>query len=425
MIAWLYYMKNKEKDEFKYFLPFVFWKLTLGMTFAAIYIYVYGGGDTTAYFQGAETLKNLCFENPSAYLKELFSTPIKNHIPSYFNHITGRPPIWIYSEPNSWFICKIGSVFSFLSFKSYVVVNLWFTIISTIISWQFFTFLSRNTNFKQLYLAIAILFVPTVGFWCSGIMKDTVVLIAIQLFLIAFFTIVYFKFKISQLIILIIAIYVLLATRSFILIALFIPIVILLTFKLNSKSSFLIKIVTRSAGITISILGIWFFINGSEVFGEFSADNIAQTAETIYLDFQNNSTYSGKRYDLGITDFDANSIIKATPMAIITAIFRPFLWEAESALMLINGIEGTLLIYLSLQLFKRKNNNKIEMNKFTKDLILYCIIFSITMAFFVGFTSGLFGVLARFKAPILPFFLIFVFQHKLKDDKNTEVLSES
>ena len=43
------------------------------------------------------------------------------------------------------------------------------------------------------------------------------------------------------------------------------------------------------------------------------------------------------------------------------------------------------------------------------------IIFALILGFFAGYTSGLFGVLVRFKAPLLPF-LYLVLNYKIENE---------
>ena len=56
---------------------------------------------------------------------------------------------------------------------------------------------------------------------------------------------------------------------------------------------------------------------------------------------------------------------------------------------------------------------------FTQEYFIFSIIYVLILAYFVGFTSGLFGILARLKAPVLPFF-VFILLYKLTKDKTSD-----
>ena len=125
-------------------------------------------------------------------------------------------------------------------------------------------------------------------------------------------------------------------------------------------------------------------------------------------DFAQNKLYTGYRYDLGITDYSTTGMLLASPMAIITAFFRPFLWEANSAFLLISGLEGLILLFFVFRFFFL-NGNFLKHIAFirSQEFLVFSIIFVLLLGFFVGFTSGLFNVLVRFKAPLMVFLFIF------------------
>lgn len=424
LIALLIYLKNKENPEYRYFLPHFFWKVFMGFSMAYVYVYNYGGGDTTAYWQGADTLNALCYESPINYLTELFSNPTKGYLPHYYNPKTGFPPIWIYNEPNSWFICKLSSPLSFFTFRSYLTLNLFFSVITAAVSWKFFRFLNSFLNIQTKYIAYAVLFIPTVGFWCTGIMKDSVTFASLLIIIMGLFKMLSGNYSYKTIIATIIGIWLIFITRSFILLPIFVPFFLILVFRLNRTKPFINRFLTRLVGIAIAVSSIALFITNENLFGEFSSSKLTDTANMIYLDFQKNENYTGKRYDLGISEVTPATMITVIPSAVFTTIYRPFLWEADNALMLVNGIESTLFILLTLAILRTKRKTGLTptlKDYHTRSFIIFCVIFVIILAYFVGLTSGLFGVLARLKAPILPFFLLFIFS-RLKRNENKEQL---
>ncbi|MNJ84124.1 hypothetical protein D3C87_15670 [compost metagenome] len=422
--AFFVYENNKQKPEFKYYYYHFYFKILAGFGFALVYIFYYARhGDTVFYWQGALKLNQLFFDNPGAYFHELFSTPSKDTIPNYFNHI-GQPPSWIYHEPNSWFICKLANFFSFFTFGSYLTLNLFFTVISSWISWRFFRFVNSYLKTPMKYNAIALLFVPSVAFWCSGIIKDTVALSAIFILTIAFFRFIRKDYKnLFYLgITIFFASYTLFSTRPFLLLATYIPFSLILLFKWNRDKPFVVKFLSRIASISLAVGLVAFYFQGSGTFGEFSAESVFETAEVIQKDMLNNTSYTGKKYDLGITEFTGSNLIKVIPLAIATALYRPFIWEADSVFMLLNGIENLVILILSIRIIWNYKNNRVLTNIVKNDFLLYAFLFVLILGFFVGLTSGLFGTLVRLKGPIIPFFLILI---TYSSTKITTPLSES
>ncbi|NQY68575.1 MAG: hypothetical protein HRT72_12750, partial [Flavobacteriales bacterium] len=153
-------------------------KIVSSVGFALFYIFYYGGGDTTAYYDGATTLNNLFLESPELFFENLTTEPDFNSIGHYFDAKTGYPPSWIYKESEGFFVCKLLSFLTFFTFKSYLASTIIISAFATISSWRLFSLVREYKFCNEKYLALGILFLPSVNFWCSGISKDTVVLIA-------------------------------------------------------------------------------------------------------------------------------------------------------------------------------------------------------------------------------------------------------
>jgi hypothetical protein len=57
--------------------------------------------------------------------------------------------------------------------------------------------------------------------------------------------------------------------------------------------------------------------------------------------------------------------------------------------------------------------------------VLYCLLFALLFALFVGATTANFGTLVRYKIPCMPFFVaaMFIIQDRIKKLKNSLVIS--
>ena len=413
--------RNKENPLFTYYLPHFYWKIFISTAFGVTYLLYYGGGDTTAYWEGATALNRLFYHSPQAYFTELFSThdASSSYAPSYFSvSSVGRPPMWIYRDPNSWFVSKIASVFSFFTFGSYITLNLLFGLISSWVSWRFFHFAKQVTTINTKNLALATLFIPSVGFWCGSLMKDTIVYCASLIGTIGFVSFSQrktHKLPFSVLFI-VTAAYFLLHTRSFVFLALLVAFLALFIFKKytgeRKKMNAIGKIILVFCSLGILV---WYFSFAQQL-GDLSPDELLKTAEITQKDFQSNAIYTGKRYDLGDIDFTVIGLLKSAPAAIATTLFKPFIWEASNPLMLLNGLENLLFFVLFIQFvlqFRQRKKRPIT----SSNLLVFSLVFVLLMAFFIGITSGLFGVLVRMKAGILVFLLLILLSRKTENKK--------
>lgn len=416
--------RNRENPIFTYFLPHFYWKLFFSTAFGVTYLLYYGGGDTTAYWEGATALNRLFFHSPQAYFTELFSShdASSSYAPSYFSvSSVGRPPMWIYRDPNSWFISKIASVFSFFTFGSYITLNLIFGIISSWITWRFFRFANQVTTINTRNIAIATLFIPSVGFWCGSLIKDTIVYCASLIGTMGF---VYLSQRkkhklLPSLLLIVCAAYFLLHTRSFVFLALLVAFIALFIFKKYTGKRKKMNAIGKIILVVCSFgMLVWYFSFAQQL-GDLSPDELLKTAEITQKDFQTNAIYTGKRYDLGSIDFTLVGLLKSAPAAIATTLFKPFIWEANNPLMLLNGLENLLFLVLFIQfILKIRQHKKLQI--INSNLLVFSLVFVLLMAFFIGITSGLFGVLVRMKASILVFFLMVLFS---TNDKSRQQLN--
>ena len=91
------------------------------------------------------------------------------------------------------------------------------------------------------------------------------------------------------------------------------------------------------------------------------------------------------------------------PAAIITILFRPFVWEANGPTMLLQSAEGLVLILLFVSQHARLRRLPLMLrtNPFVTFTVLYAVAFTLA---FAGF--GNFGILARQRTLMLPFALV-------------------
>lgn len=395
--------RNKNIAVYSNFLPQVYFHVLMALFFGVFYLLYYGGGDTTAYWDGAVALHNLFFVSPSAFFSEIWNTPDIFLITKNFNQNTGYPPSWIYKEPESYFISKILSVLSMITFRSYIASTILLGYFSSLITWKFFLAIRSLEIHDTKLLSIGILFFPSVAFWCSGISKDTFVYFAVLIFVRQLILLSQAEEKnyFSSFLFVFLALFCITKTRMYVLIALlpsfFVGLSIWLTNK--AKTNRIKKFSTQLFFYSLGIGVIFIFIQFKTL------DKIIEEIVIIQKDFSGNSTYAGKQYDLNISDYSTLGIVKSVPAAIIASLYRPFPWEALDPILLLNGVENLFLFYLSY-LFIAKDFRK-RIRKINQSPILtFSFIFLFIMGFSIGFSSGLFGVLVRFKTILIPFFVI-------------------
>jgi hypothetical protein len=406
------YSNNQTKSYFRFYKTGFYVKLISAVIFSIVYIIKYSGGDSTAYWDSAQKLNNLFWSSPLKYFKEILTMdPLRMRYNS-FDLDVGLPPNWIYKEDEAWFAAKVFSLLTFLTFKSYFAMTMITSYVSFRVSWLLYEVILKYKIISERNGAIATLFLPSTCFWCTGITKDMIIYCAVIYLLIQLFSFLNTENikEYRNLILGSIALYLILNIRDFMLIAALGPFFIALgaRWSRNQTSGFS-KFFIQFLYISVILFGIVLFL-GSEKGQEFASE-----AQIIQNDLNTNSTYSDNRYDLGITDFSPSGMFRAMPISIFTAFYRPFLWEPGSLFIKISAFEAFVFLILTIRLLLSGSfiiSLRVIRNN---ELLMASLLFALILGFFAGYTSGLFGVLVRFKAPLLPF-LYLVLNHKIQEE---------
>ena len=164
--------------------------LALGM----IYQFYYGGGDTFNYFtHGSEHIWEAFLEKPELGLKLLMSSGGAHDLETF--EYSSR--IWYYKDEHSYIIVRIVAFFDLFTFHTYSATALFFSAFSFSGLWAMFQAIAKKYPTRIKWMAYIILFVPSVIFWGSGILKDTITLGALGWLTYAVINIISFKRIIS------------------------------------------------------------------------------------------------------------------------------------------------------------------------------------------------------------------------------------
>jgi hypothetical protein len=420
VVAILIYVRssqNKDKEYYRYYSRAFYFKVLFVVANAAFYIISYGGGgDSIGFWDAGVKLNHVFWESPTAYFTELFDFRETRDFWTYYTYFdsdSGFPDNRMYEEESSFFIAKIGSIFGFFSFQGYTFLAIVFAYFTTNASWRLFEMLREYNIHSDRHLALALFFIPSLSFWCGGISKDTVMWVCVCYFIYNMFKILSpeKKHNLANWIGVLISAYIMYRVRSFMLVVSFFPLMYAYSARVGKRfgaKSFQRNVI-RYLITLIAIAGVLLFFRTS------IADQFIQEAAVINQDMTTNKTYTGAKYDLGVTDYSPLGMIKAFPASVIAGFFRPFLWESLSISLFLDGLQSTVIIYyLIMFLFHPKFRIRVQFIR-NNEILIYSVLFALILAFFAGYTSILFGVLVRFKAPIIPFLVLVLTAHYKKE----------
>lgn len=388
----------------KYFFPALALKIAAALILGFLYQYYYDGGDTYNYHTyGSRLIWEAFMDSPLKGLTLIFSNG--NYLPGIYQYASR---IIFFQDPASFFVVQVSAMFDLITFSSYSATAILFSIISFAGGWALFLAFYKRSPEMHVWQAVATLFIPSVIFWGSGLMKDTLTFSAIG-FLTYSIGSIFFKKRISlpALLILCVSVWVLFSVKKYILLC-YIPAVILWVFanSLAQIRSLIFKILLIPFAATLLIASSYYSI---VIIGEddsrYSLTQLAQTAKITSNDI---GFYSGRDagsgYSLGKLDGTFENMVSKMPEAITVSLFRPYLWEVRNPLMLLSALESLALISLTLYVIIRR---RLKVLKALSDpTVVFCLVFSLTFSFAVGVSTFNFGTLARYKIPMLPFYVL-------------------
>lgn len=397
--------KRIEKEpEFKYFIPGLLVKFLGAISLCLIYAVYYGGGDTINYYYDGLVLVKLLAKNPVGFYKVIIEGPGQSNF-LYFDTDTGWPN---YIKDNQTFmVVRIVCLIVLISFRSIIVSNIimaWFSFVGV---WRLYkVFISEFPDLRK-EMAIATLFIPSVFFWGSGILKDTITFCMIGFYLESFyFLFVKRNFGILKIITLISSSYLIMAIKPYIILALIASSLVWMAMMYIQKiKGTILRTAIAPILIIVSAFLAYTFLNslGSQL-GAYSMDKVLDRAVVTQRDLKADY-YKGNSFDIGEFDATFSSMLSKAPIAIASALYRPTLLEANNPVMFISAIENFILLLFTVRVLFRTRVIGF-FRYFTKHhMLTFCLIFSIFFAFSVGISTSNFGSLVRYRIPILPFFV--------------------
>lgn len=390
----------------KYFLPGLTVKFVGALALGLIYEFYYHGGDTSGYYAEADRVYKIFGENFSDGW-ELMTTGVNQTSPATLKY--GGRFTWFSHAPTEDFVVRFCLILAMLSFSTYSVMALMFAALSFSGMWaMYMTFIKvRPALYKQL--AYAVLFIPSVFFWGSGVMKDSMCIGALGWVFYAFYRgTIERKTILRAVIIGILAAIPIVQTKVYILLA-FLPPALLWVFNENSsriKNSgvrMLAKPFLLGIGAVVAFYAATNLTKGDD---RFDVDKIGErskiTAEYLYV---TSVTQEGSAYNIGKLDGTLTGMLKLSPQAIFVTLFRPFLWEARNPVMLLSALEALVYLGFTLRILFRAGPIRALGIISSTPILTLCFVFSLIFAASVGISSSNFGTLVRYKIPLLPFYV--------------------
>lgn len=376
--------------------------------YAMVIQYYYKSGDSFGFFSGSRFIYHMTTEEMT--LKYFFYGP--DQLSDLFfttdaaNEIAEKVVGSVMNNSSNLIIMKISAALSFLSFNRYLIVSIFFGFLSFIGSWKLFLTMNDVLQGKaKKLLAITVLYTPSMWFWGSGLIKDSVCMACLGIIVSALYN-AFVKKKpgIRELIFAVLCFLVLLTVKSYIAVALLVAAVIFgVSFFISGLKNRFAKAASLAFILLTGALVFNFFlapfVNGIIEDTLTTIDSFKNVYETMEADGTSGSGFMGKNLDFTVTGIILNS-----PAAILTTLFRPFLWEIRNLMMVFSSIESFLCLASFLYLLFKLRFFRFFSSLFASPFTIFALLFVLILSLIIGFTTFNFGTMVRYRIPVLPFY---------------------
>jgi len=408
------YFKNKyyPKDHplRPYFMPAFAFKIVGAILLGIIYQYYYKGGDTLNYWRQTDIINSSFSDSIGTWFRlitgsaEIYDVDVYKYTTQFY---------WYGRSSPEYLISIIGAIIGLFTMTTYLPTAVIFAALSFIGVWKMYVVFTKLYPRLTKQMAWAFLFIPSVIFWGSGFMKDTITLSCIG-WVTHFFYRIFFenrKLLLNSALALFV-IYVIYIIKSYIVMA-FLPAVLLwglglLSYKIKDTR---LIIFVRYFLYASAIAGIA-LIGGkleAEMFGEYNVESVAYKSFVTrdYL-YRVSNEQDGSGYTLGDFDPTLLGMLEQAPAGVNVTLFRPYLWEARKPIVMISAIESLLYLIFTIVAIVRNNPIRVVQRILADETLQFCLIFTLIFAFAVGISTSNFGSLVRYKIPCLPFYTAFL-----------------
>lgn len=365
-------------------------KILAGIALGIIYSTYYESSDTFLFYEWSVDKAKLANTDFPAYLSFLFSST-----PGYF-----------LGEHRTILLIKITSVFAWLSHYNYWIISMYCSIISFFAAWHLTKTIARLFPSMRVAACIAFLFFPGVVFWSSGLIKESLAMTAL-FYVTAVFVRLWMRERISiWTIIPIVLAFWLIFNIKYYYLAVFIP---------TAASALIVRWLTtriKIARFSVQLLLWMFLLICGLVLITFLHPNFApQKLLTVII--ANNTLFMEVCAPDDVIHFynpepTWASMLINSPWALVSGMFRPFVWEANTIFKMVTALQNLVLIVftvLSLMQLKRLKDSPHRLLIFS--VMLYVVVLSV----FLALSTPNFGTLTRYNVGYLPFVVLLVMQH--------------
>lgn len=255
-------------------------------------------------------------------------------------------------------------------------------------------------------LMLALLFMPSVGFWASGLLKESVAFAAMGPALWGGMLMLRRRY-VSGLIIILASMFVISLVKAYILF----PMVMA-----SGVAYYWYRALTKHGKVALlsrplqlifyGLITVGAVIALGKLFPKYSVDNIAEEAANLQYYGQRRA---GTNSNYVVGDYQQKSLsqqIFFMPIGLVFSLFRPLPFEIRNAAILLNVIEMIVLYWLWFKVITQRGWRANVRMITGHPLLMFCLVFVVLFGASVGISTTNVGTLSRYRMPMMPFYAV-------------------
>ena len=270
--------------------------------------------------------------------------------------------------------------------------------------------------------ACAVFLLPSVVFWSSALLKESVIMVGIGAATLGFQYFFIARKRVGGALLLSVGLFIISLFKPYILagfVAATPP--FLLAVRAAAKGKALRLNPSRLlviAGLTFAFVALYGRLYSQYDVSDLGAELASEQAATL----RSSGTSTYQLVDPAATSLGAQLVY--APLAIATVFFRPLLFEAHNAQAAVNALESTLLLVLFVLGVRRSGFPLFIRFLLRHPMLLFLTCYVIVLSLGIGLATTNLGTLSRYRAPIYAHFalaaVLFATLHKVEASKDTE-----
>lgn len=403
-ILWFIKKRNPQNELYqRYLIKGFLFKIICAIFYAFLLYYYYGFGDSLTYFKDAIYFKYLIRIRADSFW-HLMGDDYKS-IRDAHNVIGGGSSQGLAVE-------KVALVLSYISFNRYLVVTVFFAAAAYSGVFKLFQAICDFMPRWHKRLAIFIIFFPTMSVFGSGVLKDSLCIAGLGwMFYAGHKMIQNKKFSPKYFLLMIAGATVIIVIKVYILAAFILPYILylLITMLRRIPSKFIRRAVLP---VLLGGMALIYIFNAKQIdesLGYYAVDKLFDNIKEQQHNYINESGDAGGMFDLGYFEPTLSGFIKKMPDGIAATLYRPFPWESKNVIMLLFSLESLSLLFLTFYVFIKARPKYFFTAIVSNPFTFLCISYSLLFAAMIGLSTFNFGTLARYRIPIIPFYVAGLF----------------